>query len=65
MKPKLHLLLELGEEQGSPASCWTYRDESWGGTVAAFARRRAGTLTTASCSNNLLQRFFMQPMVRL
>ena len=66
VKPKLHLFLELCIEQGRPTTCWTYRDEDWGGSVAKMSRRRGGLLSTAAYSSNLLDRFKMQqPMIRM
>ena len=66
VKPKLHLFLELSIETGRPTTCWTYRDEDWGGSVAKMSRRRGGLLSTAAYSSNLLDRFRMQqPMVRM
>ena len=66
VKPKLHLFLELCIETGRPTTCWTYRDEDWGGSVAKMSRRRGGLLSTAAYSSNLLDRFRMQqPMIRM
>ena len=66
VKPKLHLFLELCIEGGKPATCWTYRDEDWGGSVAKMARRRGGLLSTAAFSSNVLNRFRMQqPVIRM
>ena len=66
VKPKMHLFLELCIEGGKPATCWTYRDEDWGGSVAKMSRRRGGLLSTAAYSSNLLDRFRMQqPMIRM
>ena len=66
VKPKLHLLLELFLEGGRPATCWTYRDEDFGGSVAGMARRRGGLLSCQAFSNNLIDRIRMQPpMIRM
>ena len=66
VKPKMHLFLELCIEGGKPATCWTYRDEDWGGSVAKMARRRGGLLSTAAFSSNVLNRFRMQqPVIRM
>ena len=66
VKPKLHLFLELALERGRPTTCWTYRDEDFGGSVAHMARRRGGLLSSAAFSINLLDRFRMQqPVIRM
>ena len=57
MKPKLHLLLELGLEGSNPSSSWTYRDEDFGGSMAHLSRRRGGLLKPLPTSSNLLRRF--------
>ena len=42
-KPKHHLFQELTEyDNCNPSQNWTYRDEDFGGTVAAISRRRGG-----------------------
>lgn len=42
-KPKHHLFQELTEFDGcNPSTNWCYRDEDFGGTVAAISRRRGG-----------------------
>ena len=51
VRPKLHLLAELAEYSNCiPSSCWTYRDEDFGGTVAGNARRMVGTHNALSSS---------------
>jgi hypothetical protein len=40
VKPKLHIFQHLCEEHGSPSLHWTYRDEDYGGSIAAMARMR-------------------------
>ena len=42
VKPKAHLLLELARQQSTPSATWTYRDGSFGHTVATLAGRRGG-----------------------
>ena len=68
-RPKLHQLLEMGEEAraegGMPETCWTYRGEDFGGTGAHFAKRRGSVLTVPGFSNMVLSRFFSQPFVRI
>ena len=64
-KPKLHLFLHLCEE-GAPVKTWTYRDEDFGGSVAAWARRRGGARTTRAFSQSVLDRFRIKhPVLRL
>lgn len=66
VKPKLHMFLELCMENGSPAKCWTYRDEDFGGSCAKFARRRCGLLSVKGTSTAMLTKFRMQaPVVRI
>ena len=65
IKPKLHMFLELCMEGSRPSLFWTYRDEDFGGTVARFARRRGGLCSAHGMSKNFLERFRMQPMVRV
>ena len=64
-RPKLHQFLELCHSGGSPSKHWNYRDEDFGGSVAAFARRRGSAMTLAGFSRSTLERFRIQPMVRL
>ena len=57
VKPKLHLLMELSlEKSSSPSSCWTYRDEDFGGSLATFAVRRGGKDTPYATSSNTLKK---------
>lgn len=64
-KPKLHMFLHLCEE-GAPTKTWTYRDEDFGGSVAAWARRRGGARTTRAFSQNVLDRFRIKhPVLRM
>ena len=66
IKPKMHLFWELAMERGKPATCWTYRDEDFGGSVAAMPRRRGGLLSVSAFSLNLLDRIRMQqPILRM
>ena len=66
VKPKLHLFLELCSEGSKPALFWTYRDEDFGGSVAARSRRRGGVLSVPAFSKNLLTRFQIhQPTIRM
>jgi hypothetical protein len=66
VKPKLHLFLELAREGGSPATCWTYRDEDFGGTSARLARRRGGPVRPGPTSARFLDHFRLKsPVPRL
>lgn len=60
VKPKLHLFLELCSDGSRPAMFWTYRDEDFGGSCAAWARRRGGLLSPGATSKTLLSRFKMK-----
>jgi hypothetical protein len=42
VKPKLHLFQHLCEAGSRPATCWTYRDEDFGGSMARLGSRRMG-----------------------
>ena len=58
VKPKFHLWQELCEQSTScPATCWTYRDEDFGGSVAKLAHRRGGASVPGACSLQVLQKF--------
>jgi hypothetical protein len=58
IKPKLHLFSELTQMCHScPSLFWTYRDEEFGGTVAALGRRRGGAKTVPSTGRAVLLRF--------
>ena len=58
VKPKLHMFQEMCEFGSTrPATCWTYRDEDFGGSVASYAWRRGGALTAVSVSSMVLIKF--------
>jgi hypothetical protein len=58
VKPKMHLFQEICEESESrPSTCWTYRDEDFGGTIAKISRRRGGKNTVYSTAFNVLNKF--------
>jgi len=58
MKPKMHLMQELCEmATTNPSKTWTYRDEDFGGSIAAFARIRGGPASAKVVGTNVLQRF--------
>ena len=66
LKPKIHMWLELCAEKSRPSQFWCYRDEDYGGTVAALARRRGGKNSAQAMSETVLDLFAIkQPMVRL
>lgn len=61
IKPKLHLFMELVSAPGArPAASWCYRDEDFGGTCAALARRRGGLLKPGATSRNMLTKFLIK-----
>ena len=63
-KPKVHLFLHLIQES-DPKRTWTYRDEDWGGTASRLSRRRGARMGTKPFSSNTLDRFRMEPMIRI
>jgi hypothetical protein len=57
-KPKFHIWQELCELSSTcPSTCWTYRDEDFGGSVAKLAHRRGGRNAAAATSLLVLQKF--------
>ena len=66
VKPKMHLFLELASGRNKPSTCWTYRDEDFGGSCARMSRRRGGLLNPTATSSGLIARFrIKQPMIHL
>lgn len=67
VKPKIHLMQELCETQeGCPSTSWVYRDEDFGGSVAALSQHRGGAKNPHSVAKALLQRFMAKhPFPRL
>jgi hypothetical protein len=58
LKPKIHQMQELCEEScHNPSQNWTYRDEDFGGSMAAFARVRGGKATAKVVGYNVLLKF--------
>ncbi len=58
MKPKFHLWQELCQHSKScPSTCWTYRDEDFGGSVAQLSRRRGGGRHVAVTGHLVLNKF--------
>lgn len=58
VKAKLHLMQELCETTGScPSTCWVYRDEDFGGSLAALSKHRGGAKNPHSVAKALLERF--------
>ena len=59
IKPKLHLFQELCEmePQGRPVTHATYREEEFGGSVAALGRRLGGHNTPSSVGVQTLLKF--------
>ena len=64
-KPKLHMFLELAFGGGEPAKHWNYRDEDFGGSVAAFGKRRGQRREMKSFSLACISKFCGQPIVRM
>ena len=60
VKPKLHLFQELCESGSRPSTCWTYRDEDFGGCLAKLSRRRGGKKSPFSTAQSVLYRFIAQ-----
>jgi hypothetical protein len=58
-RPKLRLMQEPCEVlDANPSKYWNYRDEDFGGTVAALAKRRGGSHNvSAASSKGLLVKF--------
>ena len=65
VKPKMHLMQELCEVQVGcrPALSWTYRDEEFGGSLAALARRRGGAHSASGVSKSVVLRFIARETV--
>jgi hypothetical protein len=57
IKPKFHLMAEMGMDDTCPSVVWTYRDEDFGGTAAALSRRRGGKHSVISTSITFLTKF--------
>ena len=56
--PKLHLFQELCSFGDlSPSLTWCYRDEEFGGSLAALSRVRGGANRAAATANTMLQKF--------
>ena len=53
LKPKAHLFQGMNETCCGvcPSFTWTYRDEDFGGTMAALGRRRGGAGSPAVCGS--------------
>jgi len=67
VKPKLHLFQEMCECSNSrPSTCWTYRDEDFGGSMASTSRRRGGKASPSSMATAVLTKFAVKnPMPML
>ena len=57
VKPKMHLFQELCFEDANPSDSWTYRDEDFGGYLAASSRCRGGKATVRSVNEMVLNNF--------
>ena len=66
VKPNFHAFQELCMSPGNPSDQWTYRDEDFGGYLAAVSRRRGGKNTVSSTCKNVLLRFMakFEPLLR-
>ena len=60
LAPKVHMMLEMGQENSSPALVWNYREEDFGGSMSSLAIRRGGADTVLSTSSGALKRFMLQ-----
>ena len=61
IKPKFHLMQEMiFEAQDTLSKSWTYQEESWGGLVAAAAKRRGGKFSFVAIGKSTLLRFAAQ-----
>ena len=67
LKPKVHQMQELREMcTENPSNNWTYRDEDFGGTMAAMARVRGGKGSARVVGRNVLLRFIAKnPLPRM
>ena len=57
VKPKFHLFLEMTMEGHNPSLNWTYRDEDFGGSVAAVSRSKGGPSVIQCTAARYLMRF--------
>ena len=60
VKPKFHLMQELCEmcpTGARPSSCWTYRDEDFGGYLAQTGAKRGGPASPGAQAKSILIRF--------
>ena len=57
LKPKHHLFLELAADRALPSSYWTYREESFGGSLSHMGHTKGGKTSVASMSRGVLQKF--------
>ena len=57
VKPKFHVFQELCLVKGNPSTHWVYRDEDFGGYLAAVSRRRGGANSVRATGDSELKRF--------
>ena len=63
-KPKFHMMAHLCTSSlSSPAKYWTYRDESFGGSMSHTATHRGGANWPSAISRNSLNKFVAQNQV--
>ena len=55
--PKMHLFQELCSQGIQPSQGWLYREEDFGGSLAAMAHKEGGVDTAPSTSTTCLSRF--------
>ena len=61
LKPKVHLLQELGEymvyDSGDPSNYWNYRDEDFVGFIAGMAFSRGGKRRARTTPDNVVTKY--------
>jgi hypothetical protein len=57
VKPKFHMFQELCMQHSNPSTHWVYRDEDFGGYLAAVSKRRGGTNSVSKLGSSVLNKF--------
>ena len=65
IKPKHHLFAELCSMGCNPSMSWNYREEDFGGSMAAMSRRRGGVFSAGTAAQNVLNKFRAQHPLKL